>query len=48
MNLTRFELELIDERTLNLSTAVPTVVVTNTVASVRDTPAVTVAILPTL
>ena len=45
---TRSELELIDERTLNLSTPVPTVVVTNTVASGRDTPVVTVAILPTL
>ena len=44
----RSEVELIDERTLNLSTAVPTVVITNTVASGRDTPAVTVAILPTL
>ena len=43
---TKSELELIDERNLNLSTAVPTVVVTNTVASGRDTPAVTVAIPP--
>ena len=42
------EVGLIDERTLNLSTAVPTVVVTNTVASGRGTPSVTVAILPTL
>ena len=45
---TKSDLELIDERNLNLSTAVPTVVITNTVVSGRDTPAVTVAILPTL
>ena len=44
----RSEVELIDERTLNLSTPVPTVKVTNTVASGRDTLAVPVAILPTL
>ena len=44
----RSEVELVDERTLNLSTPVPTVVITNTVASGRDTPAVTVAILLTL
>ena len=44
----RSEVELIDGRTLNLSTPVPTVVVTNTVASSRDTPAATAAILPTL
>ena len=42
------EVGLIDERTLNLSTAVPTVVVTNNVASGRDIPVVTMAILPTL
>ena len=39
---------LIDERTLNLSTAVPTVVVTNNVASGRDIPVETETILPTL
>ena len=33
------EVGLIDERTFNLSTAVPTVVVTNNVASGRDIPA---------
>ena len=41
------EVELI-ERTLNLSTPVPTVEFTNTVASGGDTAAVVVAILPTL
>ena len=41
------EVELI-ERILNLSTPVPTVEVTNNVASGGDTPAVAVAILPTL
>ena len=45
---TKSDLEQINERNLSLNTAVPTVVVTNTVASGRDTPAVTVAILPTL
>ena len=44
----RPELELIDERSLNLSTTVPTIVVTNTVARGRDTLAVIVAILPAL
>ena len=44
----RSEVKLINERTLNLSTPVPTVVITNTVASSRDTPAVTAVILPTL
>ena len=44
-NPDQIDLEHIDELPLNLSTAVPTVEVTNTVASGRDTPAVTVAIL---
>ena len=47
-NQTRSKLEQSDERILNLSTPVPTVVVINAVASGRDTPAVTVAILPRL
>ena len=41
------EVEMI-ERTLNLSTSLPTVEVTNNVASGGATPAVAVAILPTL